>query len=209
MTLTGSTQVIKVMGAMNVTKCKQVKKGGQPCDARPVAGSEFCFFHDPERADARRNAQQRGGQGNQAASLPTDTPDLPLNTTQDVASLLAMTINQIRRGELDPKIGNTVGYLSGILLKAQEQGELEKKIKILEDVIQKTPRREESLLDVDPFSAGFVFESRSLSSSTLYSVLNLRPWRESNTRTRLRRPVLYPLSYRGKSAFGGSYHGNV
>ena len=29
-----------------------------------------------------------------------------------------------------------------------------------------------------------------------------RPWGDSNTRTRLRRPVLYPLSYRGS----GSIH---
>jgi hypothetical protein len=50
----------------------------------------------------------------------------------DVANLLASSISQVRRGELDPRIANAVGYLSGILLKALEQGVVEERLQKVE-----------------------------------------------------------------------------
>ena len=49
--------------------------------------------------------------------------------------LLSVTINQVRRGKLDPKVANAVGYLSGIILKAKEQSEIEVRIKQIEEIV--------------------------------------------------------------------------
>jgi len=38
--------------------------------------------------------------------LPADTPDHPLNNTKEVSAFLADSINQRRRGELDPRVAN-------------------------------------------------------------------------------------------------------
>jgi len=61
--------------------------------------------------------------------------------------LLAETINQVRRGEVDPRISNAVGYLAGILLKAKEKDEIEQRL-----------ARLESILAGQPVSAKFDFE---------------------------------------------------
>jgi hypothetical protein len=64
--------------------------------------------------------------------LDAATPEKPLGSSREVAELLSDTINQVRRGELDPRIANTVGYLAGTLLKALEQGPVEERLARLE-----------------------------------------------------------------------------
>jgi hypothetical protein len=41
---------------------------------------------------------------------------------------LAESINQLRRGQLNPRIATGIGYLSGILLRALEQGPVEERL---------------------------------------------------------------------------------
>ena len=64
--------------------------------------------------------------------LAVDTPDNPLRNTQDVSTLLAESINQVRRGQLDPRVANSVGHLASILLGALQQGPLEERLARLE-----------------------------------------------------------------------------
>jgi hypothetical protein len=66
--------------------------------------------------------------------LPVDTPDHSLASPKDVSHLLADSINQLRRGELDPRVANAVGYLSTVLLRALEQGPLEDRVAKLESM---------------------------------------------------------------------------
>ncbi|MBI3909717.1 MAG: hypothetical protein HY320_02145 [Armatimonadetes bacterium] len=54
---------------------------------------------------------------------------------------LGETINQVRRGDLDPKVATTVGHLSGILLKALEVGGIEERLAALEATVRERPRR--------------------------------------------------------------------
>ena len=67
-----------------------------------------------------------------AAVLPPDALDNPLRNTQDVSTLLAESINQVRRGQLDPRVANSVGHLANILLGALQQGPLEERLARLE-----------------------------------------------------------------------------
>jgi hypothetical protein len=64
--------------------------------------------------------------------LPPDAPDLPLNSVCDVVRLLGETINQVRTGRLGVNVGNCVGVLAGVLLKAIEGGDLEQRLAALE-----------------------------------------------------------------------------
>jgi hypothetical protein len=64
--------------------------------------------------------------------LPADAPDNPLRSTQDVSSLLGESINHVRKGQLDPRIANAVGYLASILLGALQQGPLEERLARIE-----------------------------------------------------------------------------
>jgi hypothetical protein len=113
--------------------CKANKKDGGPCplDARP---SGYCWVHDLELAGQRARGRRQGGQTRSkgAAVLPGETPDAPLGSVTDVTGFLAQTINQVRRGQLDPKVANCCGYLVSVLLKAIEGGEMERRFTALE-----------------------------------------------------------------------------
>jgi hypothetical protein len=115
-------------------QCEGQTRGGDRCRARPLHGSRFCYFHHPEKADSRAAGRQKGGKvrSKRAAVLPAATPDVPLDSVKDVTAFLGASINQVRRGELDVKVGNCVGYLASVLLKSLEEGELEERIAALE-----------------------------------------------------------------------------
>ena len=121
----------------NTTKCRFIKSDRSGCRANARHGSIYCFFHDPDSAIAREAARKSGGRerSRKAAVLPVNTPDLPLDSASDVTVLLTETINQVRRGEIDPRISNAVGYLAGILLKAKEKDETEQRLARLESIL--------------------------------------------------------------------------
>jgi hypothetical protein len=57
---------------------------------------------------------------------------IPSAIPKDVSAFLADSINQLRRGQLDPRVANGVGYLSSVLLRALEQGPLEERLAKIE-----------------------------------------------------------------------------
>lgn len=117
--------------------CQALTKSGVQCRAKAQYGSAFCFFHDPERATERHAAKVKGGHSRAMKTLPKGTAAFEVSTANDIVSLLSQTINQVRSGELDPRIANSVGYLAGIVLKAREQGELDERLKLVEEAIAK------------------------------------------------------------------------
>jgi len=130
--------------------CPCKRPNGGACRAKPTAGSEFCFFHDPGLAADRLAAQQAGGRRHKAASLPADTADCDLKNVGDVIALLGMTINQVRRGQIDPRVSNAVGYLAAILLKGFEIGNLDRRVSDIEMVTRNQPQSD-LLLDKEEF----------------------------------------------------------
>jgi hypothetical protein len=131
-------------------QCRHKRLDGSKCQANAIARSEFCFFHAPERAAERLAAQRAGGLRNKGASLPADTPDCDLKNAGDVIALLGTTINQVRRGEIDPRIANTIGYLSATLLRAQELGNIEQRLSALE-IATKHRSQSASRFDTEEF----------------------------------------------------------
>ena len=117
-------------------QCKGEKADGSRCHAAPLPGSKFCFFHDPTKAKERRAAQSFGGSQNRMKTLAADAPDMEIADCRDVVRLISATINQVRKGTLDPRVANAIGYLANVLIKAVEQGELENRLSELEAVIK-------------------------------------------------------------------------
>ncbi len=120
--------------------CRASTKAGSPCRACPAPGKSFCTFHDPRpaAAAAQATARQEGGRRRSLprAALPTDLPDITVAGVRDIGPLLSETINQVRKGLLDPRIANTVGYLASVLIRAFEVGDLENRIALLESATQ-------------------------------------------------------------------------
>jgi hypothetical protein len=103
-------------------KCRATRVDGSPCTAERRTGREWCVFHDPDLAERRQEGRRRGAResnrNRKARTLPPDSPDAPLSGVPEVASMLAATINSVRRGEIDPRTANCIAALSNSLLRA-------------------------------------------------------------------------------------------
>lgn len=117
-------------------QCQAKTTDGHQCKAAALPGVAFCFFHDPERAAERQEARSIGGSHNRMKTLTAEAPDVKLTGCQDVVALLSDTINQVRKGQVDPRVANAVGYLANVLIKAAEQGDLEDRVKELESILK-------------------------------------------------------------------------
>jgi hypothetical protein len=134
-------------------KCQFQKKDGTICGANAQLGNDLCVFHDPLRKSDGDRARRAGGLArSKPAVLAMDVPDAPLGTFKDVSNLLAESLSQVRHGQLDPRIANAVGYLSGILLKALEQGAVEERLLKIEAALglDDTSEKEGKKHDANP-----------------------------------------------------------
>lgn len=105
------------------------------CGANAMRESEFCYLHNSSIPDEeKRDAQKRGGE---SKSLTVSNPLPPIIITQpkDVIILITDTINRVRLGELDTRVANCLGVLSGHLLKAFEIAEMENRMESIERII--------------------------------------------------------------------------
>jgi hypothetical protein len=114
--------------------CKASKENGSRCEATRLADSDYCYFHDPSKAAERREAQALGGQHNRMRTLDEAAPDIRVENTGDVLALLSETINQVRKGVIDPRVANAVGYLANLQIRALEQHAIERRMTILEEL---------------------------------------------------------------------------
>ena len=95
---------------------------------------DYCFSHDPDSIEKKLLASTKGGL---ARVIKVDVPleVITIATPGDVASLLASTINDVRTGILDLRVANTIGYLSGVLIKALEIAEVDRKIEAVRAIL--------------------------------------------------------------------------
>lgn len=132
--------------------CRHQRENGTSCKANAQSGSRFCFFHDPSLAAERASARKAGGIARtRRIVLPANLPAKPLRTVTDVAELLGETINQVRRGEIDLRVSNAIGYLSGILLSAIERSSLEERLAALEAVFASGDHSNKSFCENESF----------------------------------------------------------
>lgn len=117
--------------------CKAKTHDGQPCKAKPIKGSKYCFIHDPASGTARAQARKLGGQrqrtphaGN-AEALPKQ-----IKTIADVTSLLDYTLAEIIPLENSIQRGRLLVALSGAYIEAIKTGELENRLAAIEAALK-------------------------------------------------------------------------
>lgn len=63
-----------------------------------------------------------------------ETSEFQGKSVGEVGDLLAETINHVRTGQIDTRVGTAIGYLANILIRARETADLEQRIEKLEEV---------------------------------------------------------------------------
>jgi hypothetical protein len=112
-------------------KCSAIARSGNRCSSSVLPGSAFCFVHDPNAAEARRDASRKGGRARSnkaraAKNLPEAlTPD-------DLQSYLALTLRGVLSGRLQPAVGSCIAALARSIVTVREATELEGRVVELE-----------------------------------------------------------------------------
>jgi hypothetical protein len=117
-------------------RCGATNRDGSSCRAAALPGSLFCLFHDPSRSDERREAQARGGRQNHMKTLDVSAPDVSVKNRTDAIALLSETINQVRKGQIDPRVANCVCFLTNTLIKTIDDAQLDARIEQLEAAVK-------------------------------------------------------------------------
>lgn len=117
-------------------KCTLPKDDGSNCNANAMANDKHCFFHSTDKLykEQREVAQSKGGKAN-AIIVQFPANPVSIKGAEDVVSLLEDTINQVRAGKLDVRIGNCIGVLSGQIIKAIEVSSVANRVEIIERAI--------------------------------------------------------------------------
>ena len=96
-----------------------------PCTAQAGA-SGYCIGHDPGAQEVRRKSGHATSRAETAGKL------LPARL-QPVVALLENAMGEVHRGELDPRAASAMASLAGALIRAMTAGELEERLRALED----------------------------------------------------------------------------
>ena len=116
-------------------KCIFIKTDGERCGGYPVEGSDYCINHEPRMQEKKLEAVKSGGAASSYEKLELALPELVINTPNDVVTATVLTVNEVRTGQLPPKVASTIGYLLGVVLKAYEVANLDQRMEMIESVL--------------------------------------------------------------------------
>ena len=122
---------------MTAPKCQAITQDGTPCRAYALAGSDYCFHHDPAQAAQRSAARSKGGRARHGRHIGPVGRAAPveLGTMADVAALLQQAIDDTLKLENSLQRARTIGYLAGHFLKALDMAALEQRVIALEHAL--------------------------------------------------------------------------
>jgi len=120
-------------------QCEFIKKDNAQCQALAVNNSEYCYFHNKNSKQALKESSSKGGKTPKKVFKPL--PAMNISDSKSVVELLTTTINEVRKGDLDVRIANCLGFLSSHLLRAIEQSDVIVRIEKLENAIREKPTK--------------------------------------------------------------------
>jgi hypothetical protein len=120
-----------------LAKCSGITRTGTRCEGVAIRGSDYCYAHDPARAEERRrNASKGGRRGGRGR------PSVELQRLQRRFEELA---EKVLSGEVERGVGAVVGQLlNGARacvrdgLTAREQEELVARLETLEEGLERS-----------------------------------------------------------------------
>jgi len=116
-------------------ECKQIKENGEPCKTPARKKDDRCFFHSNKVSEKmKQQARSRGGKVVKILATENLQP-IKIEGTIDVTLLLVDVINKTRSGNMDIKVANTIGFLSGHLLRAFQDSTIEQRISKIEELL--------------------------------------------------------------------------
>ncbi len=106
-------------------RCVGTNKGGQPCSAKPLPGSDRCPWHDPAWAERRKAWSVRGGHNKSNKIRAAKQLPAGVLTTDELRGVLGITIAKVLNGAVEPGVGSAVASLARAYVVVAEAGAVE------------------------------------------------------------------------------------
>jgi len=120
---------------VELASCRFQKDNGEGCRATPMRGEEYCFWHHPEHAEEAAEARRLGGLRRRKEKITQGAYDFEgLESVAHIRRLLEIATADTLALESSIARSRTLAYLAQMALKALEVGELEERVRALENV---------------------------------------------------------------------------
>jgi hypothetical protein len=112
-------------------KCRGTRADGEPCRSVVVATSGWCFTHDPDRANERQQARERGG--SESSNVARLRKHLTPSQLGPLFSRLQEAVEQLHTGQLSPGRASAMASLARAMVAVLRAGEMEERIQAIEE----------------------------------------------------------------------------
>ena len=124
--------------------CEATALNGKPCQAPVLAGSQFCWAHDPAHAEAADAARRAGGvqRARQIDRSGCGAPDpipawWPLQSAADARAGLAHVVQEVLAGNLPARDANAAAGAMSALVNVLRASDLEQRLELLEKTLKR------------------------------------------------------------------------
>jgi hypothetical protein len=119
--------------------CVGSKPDGEPCGARAMRGSQYCFWHDPEKEEERQAELARR---EQFTGAPIVAEAVPLESVADVEALLRQTVLYLATGgRIEPRRATALTGVADRLLRCIQFREMQAELDAAHAEIARLKRR--------------------------------------------------------------------
>ncbi len=102
-----------------MARCAGFKPSGEPCERIVPTSHDYCYSHDPDRADERRRAASKAGKSK------------PNRDVADIKRRLSELADSVLDGSVDKGVGAVVSQVLNVYLRAVS---VELKVKEVEEI---------------------------------------------------------------------------
>lgn len=102
--------------------CKGTNKRGEPCNAKVVRRSDYCYFHNAALSGKRRAAQSQGGRASRPSRLPLPPLNFHFDDPATIARALSVVADLVYLGQLSAKRAGAIARLAAMALDALDAG---------------------------------------------------------------------------------------
>ncbi len=121
--------------------CIVPKEDGSPCQAPPLRDAELCLMHSPEHAEEVGEARRLGGLRRRKERTVSDAYDFEgLETVGQIRRLVEVAAVDTLSQENSIARSRTLAYLAQVSVNLLEKGNLDERLRSLEDSVRRKRR---------------------------------------------------------------------
>jgi hypothetical protein len=114
--------------------CSATRRDGQPCQAIARYGSDLCFWHDPAAREEMREVARKAAHASHARrTVCIGAGKVRLDDPDEIRRLLAVAVNALRKGEMQPPTAHALCRLLKTSLEVIEVADLSRRLAKLEE----------------------------------------------------------------------------